>query len=480
MAKPVYWGEGGEYGPYSVQEDGWPNAGEVMRAYRLKRGWSAEEVARRYSEALKHLNKHKQEGTHVKPITTIWILNMEKENRVPSDITRRRLLAEILQIPPILFGLGSLEQALFKPKVEANALPAAPTIHKKDIFLDLPRYEREIRAFWLLNEASHAHGVLGDVLTAMRELERLEEQARGDLQRHVRELLYSQYRLASRIHRDLMDLPPAYSYANQAVRMTKNLGRSELIATALFARGFIRLVWGLHGEKVPLGIIEPNYAKLTEALKDFEQALSLARPQLKGILQLEMSRIQALLRRSATDVTIALSTMELAEKAVDSEGSSADPYMRILLDGRVKGLDEEEYLLGRATTFNTVGRPDKALEVFDEFERLDERKRRGKDHTRHHAWVEIVQAQAYLGTKEYYVATDKATRAFIVLRDIDSLDNIAIIQVIYNDLLKSPYRGHKEVKELGEMLTDYYQLRRRGSDERIVPSLYRGRPGCCR
>ena len=38
MTKPVYWGEGGEYGPYSVQEDGWPNAGEVMRAYRLKRG----------------------------------------------------------------------------------------------------------------------------------------------------------------------------------------------------------------------------------------------------------------------------------------------------------------------------------------------------------------------------------------------------------------------------------------------------------
>ena len=138
MTKPVYWGEGGEYGPYSVQEDGWPNAGEVMRAYRLKRGWSAAEVARRYSEALKSLSKCKKEGTPVKPVSATWILNMENENRVPSDITRRRLLADLLQIPPILFGLGSFAQVLFKPKAETSALPMGPTILKQDLSPDLP------------------------------------------------------------------------------------------------------------------------------------------------------------------------------------------------------------------------------------------------------------------------------------------------------------------------------------------------------
>jgi hypothetical protein len=153
--------------------------------------------------------------------------------------------------------------------------------------------------------------------------------------------------------------------------------------------------------------------------------------------------------------------MDLAGNLVDREERSADPYTNILLDARVKGLDEEEYLLGRAITFNAVGRSGKALEEFDALERLGEGRRRGKDQTRHYAWLEIVQAQAYLGTKEYYVATDKATKAFLVLRDIDSVDNIAIIQVMYNDLVKGPYQGHEEVKELGNMLTRYYQSRGR-------------------
>src|SRR5258707_7185011 len=144
MTKLVYWGKGGEYGPYSVQEDGWPNAGEVMRAYRLKRGWSAAEVARRYSEALKSLSKCKKEGTPVKPVSATWILNMENENRVPSDITRRRLLADLLQIPPILCGLGSCAQGPFKRLAETSALPSGPTTFTQDRAPDLPTYEAEI------------------------------------------------------------------------------------------------------------------------------------------------------------------------------------------------------------------------------------------------------------------------------------------------------------------------------------------------
>src|SRR5258708_33647496 len=126
-----------------------------MRAYRHKRGWSAAEVARRYSEALKRLSEHKHVGTPVKPVSTTWILNMENENRVPTDITRRRLLADLLQIPPILFGLGSFAQELFKSKAETSALPMGPTILKQDLFPDLPRYVRETRALSMLNASRH-------------------------------------------------------------------------------------------------------------------------------------------------------------------------------------------------------------------------------------------------------------------------------------------------------------------------------------
>ena len=179
----------------------------------------------------------------------------------------------------MLLGLASLEQALFKSEVEKKACPKGPVILKKTPSLDIARYEREIRTLWMLNETSHAHNALGDVLTTIQELEELEEQTRGNLQCHVRELLYSHYRLVSRVHRDLRNLLTACHYANQAVRVTKLLGRNDLIATSLFVRGFVRLVWGLHGEKAAFGIIKPSREKLAESLNDFEQALPLARPQ---------------------------------------------------------------------------------------------------------------------------------------------------------------------------------------------------------
>ena len=445
----IYWGEKGEYGPFTAQDNGWPHAGEVIRHYRRNRKMSAEELARRYGEAI---------GEQV---TARWILKMEQQNKVPTDITRRQALVKILDIPPALLGVSSLELILFKPEVKKEALPTGPVILKQTPFLDLAKYEREIRTLWLLNETSHAHDALGDVLTAIRELEELEEQAKGNLQCRVRELLYSHYRLATRIYRDLMELPLAYASANQAVRVTKSLNRDALIAAALYIRGFIRLVWGLYGEKALFGIVEPHREKLIEALRDFEQAIPLARPQLKGLLLLEMSRAQSLLKGSATDITVALRTMELAEKTVESEGSHADPYQRMLLDGTLNGLNEEEYLLGKAITLNAAGRSNKALEEFEVLERLNERKRRGKDYTRYHAWIDIVQAQAYLGAKEYYMATDTATKALVVLRDIDSVDNITNIRAIHDELLKSSYRGNKEVNELGKILTKYYQSRKR-------------------
>lgn len=449
MTTMIFWGEKGEYGPFTAQDNGWPNAGEVIRHYRRKLKMSAEELARQYGEAI---------GEQV---TARWILKMEQQNKVPTNITRRQALTKILHVPPVLLGIASLEQVLPKQNAPEITPTKAPAVLKQRIAVDISMYEREIRTFWLLNETSHAHNVMSDVLAAIQELEALERQSSGELLRHTRELLYSYYRLVSRVHRDLLELPTAYRYANQAVRVTKVLGRGDLIATSLFVRGFIRLIWGMHGEKAAFGIIETQREKLIEALSDFEQAFPLARPQLKGLLQLEMSRVQALLSGSAFESSIALRTIEAAGKLVDVEERSHDPYTSILLDARVKGLDEEEYLLGRAITFNTVGRPGKALEAFDEIERLDERKRREKDQTRHYAWLEIVQAQAYLGTKEYYLATDKAINAFLVLRDLDSLDNIAFIQVMYHDLLKSPYRGHEEVKELGTLLARYYQTRQR-------------------
>lgn len=98
MLELIFWGEKGKYGPFAAQEDGWPKAGEVVRHYRRKLKMSAEELAEHYGRAT---------GTQV---TARWILKMEQQNKVPTDITRRQILIQILAIPPVLLGLASLEQ----------------------------------------------------------------------------------------------------------------------------------------------------------------------------------------------------------------------------------------------------------------------------------------------------------------------------------------------------------------------------------
>ncbi len=55
------------------------------------------------------------------------------------------------------------------------------------------------------------------------------------------------------------------------------------------------------------------------------------------------------------------------------------------------------------------------------------------------------------------MATDKATSAFLTLRDIHSLNNITYIQEIVNSLLESSYGNHKEVKKLAQMVAHFYQ-----------------------
>jgi hypothetical protein len=60
MPAGLYWGQGGQFGPFEAQHDGWPNAGQVMRHFREKLGMSAAEFARMYSEELEKQGLHKK------------------------------------------------------------------------------------------------------------------------------------------------------------------------------------------------------------------------------------------------------------------------------------------------------------------------------------------------------------------------------------------------------------------------------------
>src|SRR5438552_18440606 len=94
-SRVFYWGEGGQYGPFDRQQDGewagWPDFGQVMRYFRKKAKLSAKAFSAIYGKATSDGNA----------VSERWILEMELNNRVPVDINRRKLIARLLNIPPM-------------------------------------------------------------------------------------------------------------------------------------------------------------------------------------------------------------------------------------------------------------------------------------------------------------------------------------------------------------------------------------------
>ena len=99
-----------------------------MRDYRERLNLRAEVFATIYSEALQQLGKANKRGKQGRQgkVTGNWILNMEKQNMVPTDIERRRVIAQLLRIPPILFGLGQVEDVLYHRTTSTHVLTPSP------------------------------------------------------------------------------------------------------------------------------------------------------------------------------------------------------------------------------------------------------------------------------------------------------------------------------------------------------------------
>ncbi len=254
----------------------------------------------------------------------------------------------------------------------------------------------------------------------------------------------------------------AYAYDNNAVRVAKSLQEEVtkdtekiemgwLIARAQYSRGYSQLEWGLYGTSDEQGRFQPDQAHIRAAIADFEEAGKYASPSLKGSILQELGRAQGFRRRSEIDTTLAQKTAEAAGNWVGIVGAQDDPYVQILRNGRPGGLTTGAHHLGKAITFNAVGRPDMAKQALDDLEKLTAG-RIPRDQTRNNAWADIVWAQTALGMKDFDIATMKATNALLVCQDINSVMNIAIIQNIYAQLRQTPYKEKQDVRNLGKLL----------------------------
>jgi tetratricopeptide (TPR) repeat protein len=461
MSAGLYWGEGGQFGPFESQDDGWPNAGEVMRYFRERLGVSASEFANMYSEELEKQGLHKKgkQGKGGK-ITAIWILNMEKQNLVPNDITRRRIICQLLQIPPALLGLAKLSQIVSSPQatVQASSITGAKIFQRSAI--DISKFQKNISVALQLHKANNAHELIEDIQVDLQTLSVLEAEARGALLYQVREFLIGNLLLASRIARDQRQYKQAYLFANNAVNVAERIDDTDLLASARHTRGLVLLAWGQSGY-LHHGQLRDDRGKIQQAASEFQAILDEElqcpgkfHPQLLAQTMIQQARAIAALSQDDHTKALALVLLDQAKDKMDDSPYVDNIYTRMLLTGS-DFLSKGGYRQHRANVLNAVGLYGRAL---NELQQIQNGAVVSETNPRNQVWVHLVESKALIGLAQYTEATRKLKEALVICSSIQSTQNMVSIANKCSQLLRSPYGSSSDVKELADMLHEWCEI----------------------
>jgi tetratricopeptide (TPR) repeat protein len=408
-----YWGPNKEYGPYNAQADGWPNAGEVIRDYRKRvKHISTAEFARLYSEAL----------GESPPVTERWIQRMEKENLVPAELPRRRIIAGILGVPPVLLGLGILADLQAKPHQHTSGVNKA---------IDIASYARTLDLYWRIDHTSTAQHFLAEIEAIIAQMRAEAKVSSPQTQKQLFELLCGYYNLASIIYDDQLKYDKAYAYAHDAVVLSSNIQNNKLLAMSLYQRGFIRQVQAEQGTSTFMPYLQ-------EALNDYNAAIPISTPKVEAALQMDLALVYALMKRSAAADNALTRAGALLDRGGLDEGTFIDHFA---------DSNQGRYRLGQAVVFTTLKRFDDASDlIYEAKEGIN------PTQTRRLAWADIVEAQIYFGQRNYPLAASTSLQALKVAKALNSQYNIRLIQHLYSELLKTKYANAQPVRELGSTL----------------------------
>jgi tetratricopeptide (TPR) repeat protein len=414
-----YWGKHNEYGPFSTQADGWPRRGEIVRFYRKRLNMSAQRLGELYGNAV-----------YGHPVSERWIHKMERDNMVPANRKRLGLLAGILGIPALLLGEGSLRE--LQPEEPQQKAQGSRTLTPFNASAFLGQHERLLNLYWKLDYTSTAQTSLTEITETIADLKILASKVQSEDQQKIYELLSGFYPLASTISNDLGNFSEAYTYADDGLSLATSIQNNKLIAASQYQRGFVSLQWGTaYGTAI-------DQRKVTAAITDFEAARPLAVPRVEAAILLDLAFAQAINRQK----TAATTSLDLAGKITNRSGLDEGNFLDLFAN-----LSKGRYHLGRALVFTSLKDYDEAESELDLADTLI-----SQDQTRRHAWIDILRAKVYVGQRSYSIATEYASSALLAAKSIHSVNNIKLVQEVYQQLLTSTYKNAQPVRDLGTAL----------------------------
>jgi tetratricopeptide (TPR) repeat protein len=347
---------------------------------------------------------------------------MELRDTGLNDISRRRFLAHLFDILPLLLGLATLPQ----PSSKSLQSTSAPRILIVSDQIDLEEVRDRLTGFWTQND-----GASQDVfLTLDSTLKRLYERYPTTASYERLEVVTALCELhihAANLLRDRGKFSKSLEHLNKTKDLNTLLKEDELQADVLYRRG------GVYLEKREIFLALDDY-------HEAEQVLTNVSPPLQAAVLLETALSEAKVATLQQQRTAALKKLDQASHIIRVERTEAGrekwPYLKV---------DLPRYHLDRAATLIVVGNPEEAQQDLKLLSFSQLKGRRSVYHL-------ILQAQACFGLKEYAQAAMLAEEALPLARTMRSRVNLERIKTLYRQFQHTPFRNNPEVGRIGYLL----------------------------
>ncbi len=401
------WGKSGEYGPFSADKDGYPNAGEVVRCYRELRKLSAKKFGELYGKAL---------GEH--PKSRIWVLAMERKNDVPTDITRRRVIANILGIPYVLLGLNA---SLAKKPLTMDAPPKL-LIPKQETLAQevLTEHQQSLALYFAGFYHRHGQAALNDIALATRQLSTTVSQMRERAKHNGIALLSRYHQFGINVAREQQNYELALSHADKAIEYAQDVHKiksnSDLVAVAYLRRGLTSFEQAITrtGQNGSLG---DTITHIDVALSHAQHAM----PSMKGLIELEWGLVHAYTAQTPKEKAEAKAQLEDSHNYLSMYRAEDDENF-IKFTPEWYHLTYAEALIALGDHSEAIGE----LELAEELTPLTLPRRL--------AYIDLLRAKAYIGSGEFEEAVTYAKDALVQSKAVKSEFNIARIAQVYRQL----------------------------------------------
>lgn len=404
---------------FDLGVDGYPSPGKVIKYYREHKTYTdTDGKEKRWTQA---------DLAHQLHISEIMVNLMENKNQGLDSVERRRALVSILRIPPVLLGLGSLDQIV--EIVTGQDVPSAKTDGKRTKIgrETIKLYKDTYKVYEVLFVEGLTYASVQDIDRWVKKIERDARIINTEDKEALLRVLWDFEILCARVYgSDTCDWGKTFEHLDNAIEIATTLGDKDLQAVSLFHSSEYRFRQG----RIGLARVDMDGAMMYA-----EGAL----PQTKGAIYSG----DAFLHVQSTN----LSEIMLAQKML----SNAERLTGAKSEIKTIKFGKGSYYLGRAGAFLAMKRPAKALEYIDDAERyINPTKKRLL------VYLDILRARCYIELRnpEYELLVTLLKGAIDDSRELRIQRHIDQIDTLYSRLTQSAYGNSPDVADLGIKLRD--------------------------